>query len=146
LADTAVIAEFNCRLAQETEQRRLEPERVHAGVAALLSDPARGTYFVAEVNGEVAGQLSITHEWSDWRNGDFWWIQSVYVAERFRRAGVFRALFNHVQSLAKAQKDVCGIRLYMEAENSRARSAYENLGFKQTHYQVFEMDFVLNDH
>ena len=90
----------------------------------------------------VAGQLLITHEWSDWRNGDFWWIQSVYVAEKFRGAGVFRALFQHVHALAKERKDVCGLRLYMEAHNEPARKTYERLGLKQTDYQVFEMDFL----
>ena len=91
----------------------------------------------------VAGQLLITYEWSDWRNGNFWWIQSVYVAEAFRGRGIFRALFEHVRALARAHRDVCGLRLYMDANNGRARQAYERLGLKQTDYQVFELDFVL---
>ena len=140
-SDAACIADFNERLAIETEHRRLESEVVTRGVRALLADPAKGTYFVAEVAGKVAGQLLITHEWSDWRNGDFWWIQSVYVPQEFRSKGVFRALFDHVQSLAKAQPDVCGLRLYMDNDNARARQAYLKLGMKQTSYQVFETDF-----
>jgi len=116
-------------------------------VTALLSDPARGTYFLAEEMSQnkpsAAGQLLITYEWSDWRNGNFWWIQSVYVAAPFRGQGVFRALFNHVRELASASKDVCGLRLYMDAHNASARQAYDRLGLKQTNYQVFEMDFVL---
>jgi GNAT superfamily N-acetyltransferase len=116
-------------------------------VAALLSDPAKGTYFVAERAAAdtlpVAGQLLITYEWSDWRNGNFWWIQSVYVAEQWRGTGVFRALFEHVHSLAKASKDVCGVRLYMDAHNSAARQTYERLGMKKTNYEIFEIDFVL---
>jgi GNAT superfamily N-acetyltransferase len=133
----------NARLAVETEGRRLSPTRLKAGVRALLRDKSKGAYFIAEVGAEIAGQLLITREWSDWRNGHFWWIQSVYVVEKFRGEGVFRALFKHVHALAKAKADVCGLRLYMEAENARARRAYERLGLKQTHYQIFEMDFVM---
>jgi len=130
----------------ETEQRRLDPDRVRAGVAALLADAAKGIYFVAEteVNGApaVVGQLLITYEWSDWRNGNFWWIQSVYVAGDSRSQGVFRALFEHVRALATARPDVCGLRLYMDAHNGRARQAYERLGWERTSYEVFEIDFV----
>jgi GNAT superfamily N-acetyltransferase len=144
-SDVSVIADFNARLAKETEQRQLDLGRLAQGVAALLSDPAKGTYFLAEVDGEVVGQLLITCEWSDWRDGSFWWIQSVYVAESFRGRGVFRALFAHVQEQAKAQKDVCGLRLYMDAHNAPARKTYERLGLKQTNYELFEMDFVLTE-
>jgi GNAT superfamily N-acetyltransferase len=146
-ADTPTIAQFNSNLAWETEERKLDAERVLAGVSALLNDPSRGTYFIAEIveggKPAIAGQLLITHEWSDWRNGDFWWIQSVYVEERFRGRGVFRALYQHVHDLAREQKNVCGIRLYMDTHNDAARRAYERLGMKGTDYQVFEADFVL---
>ena len=134
-------------MAWETEQRKLDPERVLGGVSSLLENPARGTYYVAEASeagqSVIAGQLLITHEWSDWRNGDFWWIQSVYVAEPYRSRGVFSALYQHVHELAREQKNVCGIRLYMDAHNDQARRAYERLGMKCTDYQVFEIDFVL---
>lgn len=146
-ADAPTIAQFNSNMAWETEERKLDPSRVLGGVRALLNEPARGSYFIAEVseNGRaiLAGQLLITHEWSDWRNGDFWWIQSVYVAEPYRNRGIFRALYQHVHDLARRDKDVCGIRLYMDAHNDRARAAYERLGMKRTDYQVFEIDFVL---
>ena len=99
LGDLPVIAEFNVRLAQESEALALEPARVESGVGAVLIEPAKGIYYLAEVAGVVAGQLMITYEWSDWRNGTIWWIQSVYVKPEFRRAGVFRALFNHLQGL-----------------------------------------------
>ena len=125
---------------------QLELERVRAGVAALLSDAGKGTYFLAETGEQpavIAGQLLITHEWSDWRNGNFWWIQSVYVAKAYRGSGVFRALFEHVHSLAKARKDVCGLRLYMDNHNTAARQTYERLQMKKTAYEVYEMDFVL---
>ncbi len=147
MSDTSVVAEFNSRMAWETEKRQLDAERVRQGVAALLSDPAKGTYFLAEDDQDrtktVAGQLLITYEWSDWRNGNFWWIQSVYVTEKFRGCGVFRALFNHIQTLAKERKDVCGLRLYMDAHNATARSTYERLGLKKTDYELFEIDFVM---
>jgi GNAT superfamily N-acetyltransferase len=143
LSDAPVVAEFNLRLAEETEQLRLEPGVVRAGVAAVLSDPAKGTYFVAEAEGVVVGQLMITYEWSDWRNGNFWWIQSVYVKPEFRSQGVFRALFKHLKDLARGNSEVAGLRLYMHAENHRARRLYEQLGMKHSDYEVFEMDFVL---
>ena len=146
-SDTDVIADYNLHLAFETEARRLNAERVRAGVAALLQDAAKGIYYLAEIqeNDElpiVAGQLLITYEWSDWRNGNFWWIQSVYVKKEFRAIGIFTALFEHVNALAAAKRDVCGLRLYMEAENKTARRTYERIGFARTSYEVFEMDFV----
>ena len=105
--DAPVIADFNLRLAEETEQLRLNPARVRAGVAAVLSDPAKGIYFVAEINGVIAGQVMITYEWTDWRNGLIWWLQSVYVRAEWRGRGVFRALFDHLKELARARPDVC---------------------------------------
>jgi len=140
--DAAVIADFNLRLATETEQLRLNPAVVQAGVSALLNDAAKGVYFVAELDGEVAGQLMITYEWSDWHNGNIWWFQSVYVGEKFRGAGVFTALFNHVRALAETQGGVSCLRLYMETHNSRARRVYDKLGFKKTYYEVLELSLA----
>jgi GNAT superfamily N-acetyltransferase len=143
LSDAPVVADFNLRLAEETEALRLDPETVRAGVTAVLSDAAKGIYFVAEREGTVVGQLMITYEWSDWRNGNLWWLQSVYVKPEFRGRGVFRALFAHLQHLARGRADVAGLRLYMHAENTRARRTYEQLGMRHSDYEVFEMDFVL---
>ncbi len=140
LADLPVIADFNVRLAQESEGLCLEPACVEAGVGAALIDPAKGIYYVAEVAGAVAGQLMITYEWSDWRNGNMWWIQSVYVKPEVRRAGVFRALFHHVQDLARSQKEVCCLRLYVHADNTRASQSYERLGMIRTKYEIFDLD------
>ena len=142
-SDTAVIADFNARIAWETERLKLNRARVHRGVVALLKDKSKGIYFVAEEKGVIAGQLLITYEWSDWRNGNFWWIQSVYVAPEFRQQGVFRALFAHVRKLAKGRRDVCGLRLYVDADNARAQRAYKRLGMELSRYEIFEMDFVL---
>ncbi len=140
LADLPIIADFNVQLARESEGLELEAARVEAGVEAILKDPAKGIYYLAEAGGAVVGQLMITYEWSDWRNGNIWWIQSVYVKPEFRRAGVFRALYNHVQNTARARKDVCSLRLYVHAENTRAAQSYERLGMTRTQYEVFELD------
>jgi GNAT superfamily N-acetyltransferase len=138
-----VVAEFNLRLAEESEGIRLVPECVAKGVAAILADATKGLYFVAEARGQVVGQVMITYEWSDWRNGNLWWLQSVYVRQDFRRQGVFRALFRHLQELALKDGGVRGLRLYMHAENQRARHSYEQMGMKQTKYEVLEMEFNL---
>lgn len=142
LSDADTIADYNARMAWETERRQLDLKRVTRGARALLRDRAKGFYCVAEIDGKVAGQLLITFEWSDWRNGNFWWIQSVYVAPEFRERGVFRALYAHVYKLAKSRRDVCGLRLYVEHENGRAQKAYARLGMKEAHYRIFETDFV----
>ena len=129
-------------LADETENLKLDPARVTQGVRAVLADAGKGIYFIAEAEGRAAGQLLITYEWSDWRNGNFWWLQSVYVEKEFRSRGVFKKLFAHVAELARREKDVCGIRLYMDAHNENARQAYERLGMKQTNYELFEQVFT----
>lgn len=140
-ADAPVIAGFNARLAQETEHLQLDPTRLRAGVDAVLADANKGTYWVAEAGGEVVGQLMITFEWSDWRNGSFWWIQSVYVRADWRLRGVFKALFKHVHQQAKSRNDVCGLRLYVERDNQRARQLYQRLGLRPTSYELYEVDF-----
>jgi ribosomal protein S18 acetylase RimI-like enzyme len=140
LADAPVIADFNVELARESEGLALDPACVRAGVGAMLKDRAKGLYYIAEADGVVVGQTMITYEWSDWRNGNIWWIQSVYVKPEFRRAGVFRAIFNHLQELARAQKEVCSIRLYVHADNARACQSYERLGMARTRYEVFELE------
>jgi len=145
ISDAAVIAEFNLRLAEESEQLRLDPNCVAVGVAAILKDATKGVYYVAEVDGVVAGQVMITYEWSDWRNGNLWWLQSVYVRKELRKMGVFRALFQHLSDVARARQDVCGLRLYMHADNARARHSYLSLGMKATKYQVFEMELSSGD-
>lgn len=145
--DAATIADYNLRMALETEGRKLEPSIVSAGVANLLNDPAKGTYYVAEqaVNRslKIAGQLLITYEWSDWRNGNFWWIQSVFVDPAFRGQGVFRKLYKFVHDAARQRKDVCGLRLYVDDQNTGAQETYARLGMKPTQYKFFEIDFVL---
>ncbi len=141
-SDCEVIADFNARLASETEDHELDIETLTAGVAQLLNDPSKGRYFVAEnPEGEVIGQLMFTYEWSDWRNGTMWWLQSVYVRSDFRKQGVFSALLDQVTALAKADPDVRGIRLYVENENETARQTYRARGFVDPNYRVMETVF-----
>ena len=136
--DAPVLIEFNAAMALETEHKALLPEVIGAGVHSLLANPAAGFYVVAEQNDRAVGSLMITKEWSDWRNGTFWWIQSVYVRPESRRQGVYRNLYRHVQQMAAEDPGVCGFRLYVERENSRAQATYGALGMKPTHYLVFE--------
>jgi GNAT superfamily N-acetyltransferase len=137
-ADVAVVVEFNRRLAEETEGKTLDPAVLAAGVAAGLADPARAWYFLAEEEGALLGQLMITFEWSDWRNGWFWWIQSVYVRAAARRRGVFRHLYQHVAKLARQNPGVIGLRLYVERHNEAAQQTYAQLGMEPAGYLVFE--------
>ena len=137
-ADLATIVEFNLRLAAESENKQLNVETVRQGVEALLADETKGRYFVACLEEEIIGQLMHTREWSDWRNGDIWWLQSVYVAAPFRRRSVFRRLFQHLWNEAQNRPDVVGVRLYVEVENIAAQETYRNLGLIQPGYFVME--------
>lgn len=136
--DAEVIARYNAAMAIETEHLDLERERLLAGVRAVLADAGKGFYLVAETEGAVAGQMMITYEWSDWRNGWFWWIQSVYVIAEYRRRGVFRTLFEHVQTAARKDPEVIGLRLYVERGNLSAQKTYRMLGMADTGYFVLE--------
>lgn len=137
-ADAPTVAEFNRRLAIETEDKVLDPQVLSAGVASVLSDSAKGRYFVAEENGDIIGQLMITYEWSDWRNGWIWWLQSVYVREDRRRDGVFKAVFDFAVDEAQREGGVVMIRLYVERANKRAQETYRRLGFDEMHFHLFE--------
>jgi GNAT superfamily N-acetyltransferase len=133
LADCAVA------MALETEHKRLDPRTVRAGVAAGGADPAKARYFVAtDAGGTPAGTLMLTREWSDWRNGDWWWIQSVYVVPASRRRGVFAALYRHVEARARATPGVVGLRLYVERGNAAARGTYLALGMADAGYDILE--------
>ncbi len=146
LNDVPTVVEFNAALALETEGKQLEPSRLQQGVKAVLDNPEHGFYLIAEDvhSGKVIGQLLITYEWSDWRNGVFWWIQSVYVHEEWRRRGVFRNLYQSVMEEARNKKTVAGVRLYVEKENRLAQQVYQELGLLLAGYHVYELDFVLS--
>lgn len=136
--DWPTIVDYNCRLAAETESTTLDPSLIESGVKRLLADPRKGRYFVACSEDRIIGQLMHTYEWSDWRNGDIWWLQSVYVMPEFRRQGVFRLLYETLQSEAEADPDVVGLRLYVEQENEHAHATYENLGMHRPGYFVMQ--------
>ena len=136
-ADGDIIARFNSHMALETEGKELPDDIIGPGVMALLTDRTKGRYWVAEAEGRVVGQLMITYEWSDWRNGTIWWIQSVYVHPDWRRKGVFSALYRHVESLVAAEPSVmaCGST---SKKITRAQQTYEALGMIRPGYLVME--------
>lgn len=143
LEDAEFLVRGNAAMALETEHLSLDLDRLRNGVHAVFEDPVRGRYFIAELGGRRAGQLMVTYEWSDWRNGCFWWIQSVWVEPQARGQGVFRLMYDHVRTLARHTPGVCGLRLYVEKSNERARQAYLRCGMRPTAYDMFEEDFVL---
>lgn len=137
-ADAPAIAEFNRLMAFETEHKKLLPDVILAGVNAMIANPAHGFYLVAESEGEIIGSLMITTEWSDWRNGVIWWVQSVYIVDTHRRQGIYRALYDEVKRLAALDLSVCGFRLYVEKDNVNAQATYRSLGMQETDYLMFE--------
>ena len=141
MSDLNTLVEFNAAMAQETESRTLELDRLRDGVAAVLNDETLGFYCVAEELGTVIGQLLITTEWSDWRNGYFWWIQSVYVAPGFRRRGVYSSLHSYVTAEARREGNVCGLRLYVDRDNVAAHKTYTSLDMRRSNYQLWETNF-----
>lgn len=143
--DLEFIVEGNASMALETEDRELDRDLLGEGVAAVLSDAAKGRYFIADDGDGPVGQLMLTLEWSDWRCGWFWWIQSVYVVPEARNRGVFSQLYSHVLEAARADPDVCGLRLYVERENERAQAIYRHLGMRDAGYRILEADFTRGD-
>ncbi len=137
-ADVPIIVEFNRCLAQESESKTLDPEVLKAGVTAALADPHKALYFLAEEGGTVLGQLCLTTEWSDWRNGWLWWIQSVYVRPEARRRGIFRALYQHIYQEARENPTVIGLRLYVERDNQAAQQTYLGMGMEWTNYLMLQ--------
>jgi len=137
-ADAPAIIEFNRLLAEESEGKTLDAAVLEPGVAAVLADPRKGLYFLAEEDRRPVGQMGLTFEWSDWRNGWFWWIQSVYVRREARRKGVFRALYRHIEEMARRDREVIGLRLYVEDANEAAQKTYHKLGMTRTGYVLLE--------
>ncbi len=140
--DAEWIEAFNRKLAEESEGLVLTGETVRAGVQELLENPALGCYFIAEDHDTPVGQIGLTYEWSDWRNGMFWWIQSVYVIPQVRRGGVFRKLFHEVETRALEDPGCCGLRLYVEHDNRTAVQTYRTLGLSEAPYRMMELDFT----
>lgn len=140
-SDIAFLVECNAAMASETEHKSLDRGVLLRGTQAVFEDPRRGFYLVAELHGEPVGCLLITYEWSDWRNGDWWWFQSVYVVPAARRGGVFRALYAEVERRARAAGAV-GLRLYVERDNARAQRTYASLGMEEEAYRMLRRGFT----
>ena len=136
-ADVEFIVQNNQALAKETENLRLDDARLRDGVLAILEERVAGCYWLAERDGEPVGQLALSYEWSDWRNGMVWWIQSVYVVAAARKDHVFRALYEHTRREATLA-GAAGIRLYVDVTNTRAQAVYAALGMNGGHYRLFE--------
>lgn len=136
--DVEFLADCNVAMAYESEQKQLERDVLTRGIVAVFDHPERGFYIVAERGGERIGSLLITHEWSDWRNGGWWWIQSVYVMPDARRSGVFSTMYREIESRARATTGVIGLRLYVEKENAGAQATYEALGMEPAHYSLYQ--------
>lgn len=139
--DVEILVKFNIAMALETEHKQLTPSIVTQGVQELFKNPRHGFYVVAELEGRVAGSCMVTYEWSDWRCGLFWWIQSVYVRPQFRRRGVFRKLYKFLKEKASHEQNVCGFRLYVEQSNRAGQNTYAGLGMKKTPYDFYEESF-----
>ncbi len=135
--DAADIIDFQQKMAWETENLLLPGDIVTKGVNAVFENDARGQYWVAEENGNIVASLLITYEWSDWRNAQVWWFQSVYVLPEFRRTGIFRSMYLHIKEESEKQ-NVAGLRLYVETNNNRACLTYETLGMNSEHYRMYE--------
>lgn len=136
-ADAPAIIDFQLKMALETEELALDKITVTRGVNAVFHDQSRGQYYVAEADGKVVASLLITYEWSDWRNCNVWWFQSVFVVPEFRRQGIFRQMYIHVRKLVE-ENDIAGLRLYVETRNARAQKTYEDLGMSSGHYSFYE--------
>ena len=135
--DGAVIIDFQQKMAWETEKMNLSPELIQKGVSAVFKNSARGQYWVAEENGLIISSLLITYEWSDWRNANVWWFQSVYVLPEFRRKGIFKTMYTRIKKEAEMD-NAAGLRLYVETNNLPAQFTYESLGMQSQHYKMYE--------
>lgn len=138
IEDLNTIVKYNYNLAMETEDKELSVDILTKGVKALLEDDSKGTYHVCVIGEKVVGQIMYTHEWSDWRNGTFLWVQSVYVDSEYRKQGVFKALYNHIKKMCDNDNGIVGIRLYVEIENNIAKKTYKTLGMHECNYNMYE--------
>ena len=138
IQDLETLIKFQVAMARETEGIDLQLEKVEKGVEAVLNDPNKGNYYVAEINNKVVSSLLTTFEWSDWRNGTVLWIQSVYVEPQYRRRGVYRSMYSHIKTMVLSSDELNGIRLYADKSNVAAHKTYKNLGMNQDHYITFE--------
>ena len=138
--DLGMIVQFNYNLAYETEDKKLDKGILFRGVKAILEDASKGTYYVCEIDGQVVGQIMYTYEWSDWRNGTFIWVQSVYVNKEVRGKGIFKELYKKVKEICDSSDDYVGIRLYVERENYNAQETYIKIGMSECNYYMYEYE------
>lgn len=138
ISDIDSLVEFNQAMALETEGRRLDAQQLKAGVEAAFTDENKGFYLVAEEDEKILGGLMVTAEWSDWRNGWFWWIQSVYIIPEARGKKIYRKLYEEVRRTGREAGNVCGFRLYVEKDNTTAQAVYKKLGMEESEYLMFE--------
>ncbi len=136
--DVEMISLFQQKMALESENLKLDADTVRRGVSAVFTEPLKGRYYVAEIDGKITGSLLTTYEWSDWRNGMILWIQSVYIVPQYRKKGVFRHLYRHIRNMVDDNPDLHGIRLYVDRANKRAINVYSRFGLNGNHYQLFE--------
>ncbi|HRJ88026.1 MAG: GNAT family N-acetyltransferase [Blastocatellia bacterium] len=136
--DASALVDFNQAMALETEGKELDRETLSLGVSAVFADKTKGFYVVAEEDGTIIGGLMVTYEWSDWRNGWFWWIQSVFIVPAARGRGIYSDLYDFVKSRADEVGGICGFRLYVERENEHAQAVYEKVGMTASNYLMFE--------
>jgi ribosomal protein S18 acetylase RimI-like enzyme len=137
-SDSVNLIAFNQAMAMETENKRLDSDILSAGVLSIFEDDRKGFYVVAESDERIVGGLMVTYEWSDWRSGWFWWIQSVYIEPEYRGRGIYSELYSFVKNRAREVGGVCGFRLYVEKDNRHAQDVYRKLGMEETYYQMFE--------
>lgn len=144
LDDLETIVKFNSNLAFETEGKKLNEYILTKGVKSLIDDDSKGQYYVYTVDGKVVGQIMHTYEWSDWRNGVFLWVQSVYVENEYRRKGIFKELYSYIKSICDNDENICGIRLYVEKENIQAKATYKSLDMYECNYHMYEYEVSRN--
>lgn len=140
IEDLETIVKFNYNLAKETEDKELNLEILSNGVRAMIEDSSKGQYYACEVNDRVVGQIMFTYEWSDWRNGMFLWVQSVYVDSEYRKKGIYKKLYHNVKNICDNNDGIAGIRLYVEKENINAKATYESLGMSECNYNMYEYE------
>lgn len=140
IEDKDIIVKYNYNLAFETEDKKLDLDILAKGVKSILEDEHKGIYHICEIDGKIVGQIMYTYEWSDWRNGTFIWVQSVYVNKEYRGKGVFKSLYNHVKSMCDSDENICGIRLYVEIENHIAQKTYKSLDMEKCNYYMYEYE------
>ena len=140
IEDLETVVKFNYNLAKETEDKELDLEILTKGVRAILNDSTKGQYYVYVIDNIVVGQIMYTYEWSDWRNGMFLWVQSVYVDSEYRRKGIFKELYNHVKKICDDDDGTTGVRLYVEKENFNAKATYKSLGMQECNYHIYEYE------